>query len=112
MAQTVTGQIGTACSASISTIISRARPQAPTWRTGWREPIACRSKAASSKHLAAEVAQDRAALISMMKALAIPIRAYKVYAAWVGEKAGRAKFNGRLLARSPLSDLEELNCSG
>ena len=60
------------------------------------------------KRLAAEVAQDRAALIGMMKALGIPIRAYKVYAAWVGEKAGRVKFNGRLLARSPLSDLEEL----
>jgi hypothetical protein len=60
------------------------------------------------KRLAAEVAQDRAALIAMMKALGIPIRAYKVYAAWVGEKAGRVKFNGRLLARSPLSDLEEL----
>jgi hypothetical protein len=47
-------------------------------------------------------------LIGMMKALGIPIRAYKVCAAWVGEKAGRVKFNGRLLARSPLSDLEEL----
>jgi hypothetical protein len=60
------------------------------------------------KRLAAEVAQDRGALIGMMKALDIPIRAYKVCAAWVGEKAGRVKFNGRLLARSPLSDLEEL----
>ena len=38
----------------------------------------------------------------------IPVRAYKVCAAWVGEKAGRVKFNGRLLSRSPLSDLEEL----
>lgn len=28
--------------------------------------------------------------------------------AWIAEKAGRLKFNGRLLARSPLSDLEEL----
>ena len=60
------------------------------------------------KHLAVEVAQDRDALIGMMMALGIPIRAYKVCAAWVGEKAGRLKFNGRLLARSPLSDLEEL----
>jgi hypothetical protein len=60
------------------------------------------------KRLAVEVAQDRAALIAIMKALGIPIRAYKVYAAWVGEKAGRVKLNGRLLARSPLSDLEEL----
>ncbi len=60
------------------------------------------------KRLAAEVAQDRAALIDMMKTLGVPIRAYKVYAAWIGEKAGRVKFNGRLLTRSPLSDLEEL----
>jgi len=60
------------------------------------------------KGLAVEVAQDRAALIAMMKALGIPIRAYKVCTAWVGEKAGRVKFNGRLLFRSPLSDLEEL----
>jgi hypothetical protein len=60
------------------------------------------------KRLATEVAQDRAALIAMMKALSIPVRVYKVYAAWIGEKAGRVKFNGRLLARSPLSDLEEL----
>jgi hypothetical protein len=58
--------------------------------------------------LAVEVAQDRAALIGMMKTLGVPVRAYKVCAAWVGEKAGRVKFNGRLLARSPLSDLEEL----
>jgi hypothetical protein len=60
------------------------------------------------KDLAVEVAQDRAALIGMMKTLGVPVRAYKVCAAWVGEKAGRVKFNGRLLARSPLSDLEEL----
>lgn len=60
------------------------------------------------KRLAVEIAQDRAALIGMMKALGVPVRSYKVFAAWAGEKAGRVKFNGRLLARSPLSDLEEL----
>lgn len=38
------------------------------------------------KRLAVEIAQDRAALISMMKALGIPVRAYKVCAAWIGEK--------------------------
>jgi hypothetical protein len=52
------------------------------------------------KRVAAEAAQDRAALIAMMKALGIPVRAYKVCAAWAGEKAGRVKLNGRLLARS------------
>ena len=58
--------------------------------------------------LAAEIKQDRSALLSIMASLGITVRAYKVGAAWIGEKAGRLKFNGRLLARSPLSDLVEL----
>ena len=58
--------------------------------------------------LAAEIAQDRSALLDIMASLGVTARAYKVRAAWIGEKAGRLKFNGRLLARSPLSDLEEL----
>jgi hypothetical protein len=58
--------------------------------------------------LAAEIAQDRKALADIMATLGVTVRAYKVGAAWIGEKAGRLKFNGRLLARSPLSDLEEL----
>jgi hypothetical protein len=57
---------------------------------------------------AAEVAQDRVALLNIMATLGIPVRTYKVYAGWIGEKAGRLKFNGYLLARSPLSRLEEL----
>ena len=63
---------------------------------------ACRSACA------AEIAQDRSALLNIMASLGVTVRAYKVGAAWIGEKAGRLKFNGRLLARSPLSDLEEL----
>ena len=55
-----------------------------------------------------EIAQDRSALLAIMASLGVTVRAYKVGAAWLGEKAGRLKFNGRLLARSPLSDLEEL----
>jgi hypothetical protein len=58
--------------------------------------------------LAGEIAQDRAALLEFMAALGIPVRSYKVRAAWLGEKAARLKLNGRLLARSPLSSLEEL----
>jgi hypothetical protein len=58
--------------------------------------------------LAAEIKQDRSALLDIMASLGVAVRAYKVGAAWIGEKAGRLKFNGRLLARSPLSDLEEL----
>lgn len=57
---------------------------------------------------AADVAADRSALLEMMAALGVPVRAYKVYAGWIGEKAGRLKLNGRLLTRSPLSSLEEL----
>jgi hypothetical protein len=60
------------------------------------------------RRLAAEVGQDRAALLDIMAVLGIKVRRYKVGAAWIGEKAGRLKFNGRLFARSPLSDLEEL----
>ena len=41
-----------------------------------------------------------------MAALGVKVRRYKV-GAWVGEKAW-LKFNGRPSARSPLSNLEEL----
>jgi hypothetical protein len=58
--------------------------------------------------LAAEIAQDRSALLTIMASLGITVRTYKVGAAWLGEKAGRLKFNGRLVGRSPLSDLEEV----
>jgi hypothetical protein len=60
------------------------------------------------RRFAAEVAADRAALLKIMATLGVPVRAYKVCAGWIGEKAGRLKLNGRLLSRSPLSSLEEL----
>lgn len=60
------------------------------------------------QRLAAEIAEDRAALVDMMATLGVPVRGYKVWAAWIGEKAGRLKANGYLIARSPLSNLEEL----
>jgi hypothetical protein len=63
---------------------------------------------AAVQRLAAEIAQDRTALEDIMGALGIPVRGYKVCAAWIGEKATRLKLNGYLLARSPLSGLEEL----
>src|SRR6185312_11291302 len=63
---------------------------------------------ATLRRLAAEIAQDRAALLDIMTGLDVKVRRYKVSAAWIGEKAGRLKFNGRLFARSPLSNLEEL----
>ena len=63
---------------------------------------------ATLQRLAAEIAQDRAALLDIMRALGVPVRSYKVWAAWAGEKAGRLKPNGRVRTRSPLSSLLEL----
>ena len=42
-----------------------------------------------------------------MAALGLPVRQYKQVASWIGEKLSRAKLNGHLLSRSPLSDLVE-----
>jgi hypothetical protein len=58
--------------------------------------------------LADEIGEDRQALLEIMTALGVPARGYKVWAGWLAEKAGRLKLNGSLLARSPLSDLLEL----
>lgn len=58
--------------------------------------------------LADDVAADLRALLTVMRALKIPVRRYKRLAGWTAEKAGRLKLNGRLLGRSPLSDLVEL----
>jgi hypothetical protein len=63
---------------------------------------------ADLRRLAAEVAEDRVTLLKIMATLGVPVRHYKAYAAWIGEKAGRLKFNGHLTSRSPLSSLEEL----
>ncbi|MFZ5850598.1 MAG: hypothetical protein ACOYY2_04290 [Actinomycetota bacterium] len=60
------------------------------------------------ERLAAEIAEDRAALVAIMQDLRVPIRHYKVYAGWVTEKLGRFKLNGQVVGRSPLSDLVEL----
>jgi hypothetical protein len=58
--------------------------------------------------LAREMAEDRAALVGIMRTLGFPVRRYKMYAAWAAEKAGRLKLNGHVLSRSPLSDVLEL----
>jgi hypothetical protein len=58
--------------------------------------------------LADEIGEDRKALLDIMAALGVPVRGYKVWAGWLAEKAGRLKLNGSLRARSPLSDLLEL----
>ena len=63
---------------------------------------------ATLQRLAAEINADRRALLEIMALLGVPVRHYKTAAAWLGERAGRLKFNGRLRTRSPLSSLEEL----
>ena len=63
---------------------------------------------AALQRLAAEINADRRALLEIMGLLGVPVRHYKTTAAWLGERVGRLKFNGRLRTRSPLSRLEEL----
>lgn len=58
--------------------------------------------------LAHEVEQDRDSLTQIMADLAVPTAYTKVALGWLTEKAGRAKPNGRLFSRSPLSDVLEL----
>ncbi|MEU1185694.1 hypothetical protein ABZ464_50425 [Streptomyces sp. NPDC005820] len=60
------------------------------------------------RRLAAEIAQDRRSLLGILADLGMPVRHYKVYGAWLGEKAARLKPNGRLLRRSGLAVLVEL----
>ncbi len=67
-----------------------------------------RPAGAELERLVAEIGADRTALRDMMAALGVKVRRYKVGAAWAMEKAGRLKLNGRVVGRSPLSDLVEL----
>jgi len=64
--------------------------------------------AATLGHVAEEIAADKSSLLSIMQSVQAPVRRYKVVAGWIAEKAGRAKLNGHLLDRSPLSDLIEI----
>jgi hypothetical protein len=57
--------------------------------------------------LLGELREENASLEAQMSAMGFPVRRYKQVALWVGEKLSRAKLNGRLLSRSPLSDLVE-----
>jgi hypothetical protein len=59
------------------------------------------------EQLLGELREERSSLESMMRAVEFPVRQYKLAAVWVGEKFARLKLNGRLLGRSPLSDLIE-----
>ena len=64
----------------------------------WEPPLA---------QLLAELRDERSALLRVTGAVGIPVRQYKQLGVWLAEKVSRAKLNGRLLSRSPLSDLVE-----
>jgi hypothetical protein len=59
------------------------------------------------EQLLAELHEEKAALRAIMDTLGLPFRQHKQVALWLGEKVSRLKLNGRLLTRSPLSDLVE-----
>ena len=58
--------------------------------------------------LADDVEADRRELLAVMRAYGVESRPHKAAIGWLTEKAGRLKLNGRLLGRSPLSDVLEL----
>ena len=58
--------------------------------------------------LTREIEEDRGGLLAVMRALDVSPSRVKPRLAWVAEKAGRLKLNGRLLSYSPLSRLVEL----
>ncbi|MFD1506028.1 NAD-dependent epimerase/dehydratase family protein [Georgenia yuyongxinii] len=58
--------------------------------------------------LAAEIVEAREALRSVIEALGLPQRPLRQAATWVGERVGRLKLNGRVVTRSPLTPVLEL----
>ena len=60
------------------------------------------------ERIATEIDEDREALQGLMDALEIKRDRPKVAVAWIAEKFGRLKPNGRILSYSPLSRLIEL----
>jgi hypothetical protein len=58
--------------------------------------------------LATEIAEDRDALLDVMRRLEVARDPVKEAAGWLAEKAGRLKLNGRLTGYSPLSRVLEL----
>ena len=63
---------------------------------------------AALREIANEIAEDRDELRTIMATLGVPVRRYKEIAGWAMEKVGRFKPNGRILSRSPLSDVLEV----
>ena len=55
-----------------------------------------------------EIVEDRRTLLAVVRALGVDVSPGKPALAWIAEKAGRLKLNGRLRGYSPLSRLIEL----
>ena len=64
----------------------------------WEQPL---------EQLLTELREEKAAYLRIFEALGFPVRQYKQLGVWLAEKVTRGKLNGRLLSRSPLSDLLE-----
>ncbi|MFD7258249.1 hypothetical protein [Streptomyces sp. NPDC059874] len=58
--------------------------------------------------MAQEVAQDLESLRRIMTDLQVPVMRSRIALGRLAEKAGRLKLNGRVVSRSPLSDVVEL----
>jgi hypothetical protein len=66
--------------------------------SAWQGPL---------EQLLGELREEKSSLLAVMRALGIPVRQYKQLGVWLAEKVTRVKLNGRLVSRSPLSDLVE-----
>jgi hypothetical protein len=55
-----------------------------------------------------EIEEDRAALRAVLARLGVSERRHKIVGGWLAELLGRAKANGRVLSRSPLSTVIEV----
>ncbi|MFE7097565.1 hypothetical protein [Streptomyces erythrochromogenes] len=62
----------------------------------------------SLESLAEQVAEDRESLRALMADLDVPVMRTRAVLGRLAERAGRLKLNGRVLSRSPLSDVTEL----
>ncbi|MCC2310013.1 hypothetical protein [Cellulomonas chengniuliangii] len=81
--------------------VSRIRHMADTWGDTPLGP--------TLRDIAAEITTEREWLIDTTERLGVPVRKAKLAALWAGEHLGRLKPNGRVVSRSPLTALVELD---
>lgn len=60
------------------------------------------------RRIAEMIEEDRQSLVGVMQRLSVSPNVAKTSFAWLAERAGRLKLNGRLVTYSPLSRVEEL----